>query len=213
MDSLKAFETPIFVFDVPGVDALNAELGRYFLAERLEAPGVQVSNVGGWHSVPDLALRQQPVFRELCAMLAAHFRMATERVLLERGYASAPPYGFGMTGWAMVMNPGDYTIVHDHAQATWSSAYYVDAGDADMEVDPTSGVFVCVDPRRSSPATPGADLFPSSYELRPATGKLFVFPGYLQHYVHAYRGIRPRISIAANASVKFQAGGPATSAP
>jgi len=27
---------------------------------------------------------------------------------------------------------------------------------------------------------------------------LVVFPGYLQHYVHAYRGTRPRVAIACN---------------
>ena len=38
----------------------------------------------------------------------------------------------------------------------------------------------------------------STFTIRPRTGMLVVFPGYLQHYVHAYRGTRPRIAIACN---------------
>ncbi|EEA04372.1 hypothetical protein BH160DRAFT_0274 [Burkholderia sp. H160] len=38
----------------------------------------------------------------------------------------------------------------------------------------------------------------STFMIRPRSGMLVVFPGWLQHYVHPYRGTRPRIIIASN---------------
>jgi uncharacterized protein (TIGR02466 family) len=149
-------------------------------------------------------LRPDPVFRELGAMLASHFRHVTEHTANHRSHAEVPPFGLGLTAWAMVMDDGHYTVMHDHPEATWSSAYYADAGDSDYDVHPDSGALVLIDPRRATGGVQGLDLFPGTFQLRPTTGMLVIFPGWLQHYVHPYRGHRPRVAIAANASVKVQ---------
>ena len=47
-------------------------------------------------------------------------------------------------------------------------------------------------------STAGLDLFPQRFMVKPRTGALVVFPAWLQHYVHAYRGTRPRLAISAN---------------
>ena len=67
---------------------------------------------------------------------------------------------------------------------------------------PDSGLLTFVDPRRGACPVVGLDLFPTTYSVAPATSRLVIFPGYLQHYVHAYCGERPRICIAANASIR-----------
>ena len=76
--------------------------------------------------------------------------------------------------------------------------YYVDAGDPPGEDRPQAGLLALVDPRRGGRPIPEMDLFPSTFTVTPRTGALVVFPGWLQHYVHAYRGARPRISVSCN---------------
>jgi uncharacterized protein (TIGR02466 family) len=207
--SETVFGTPLFVFDVPSVAALTSELARLLTAEAAAKPGIRVSNRGGWHSVPDLALRDEPVFRDLAAMLVEHFRYATEYAARQTGTKRVPPFGLSLTAWAMVMENGHYTVLHDHPEATWSSAFYVDAGDPPTPENPDSGVLTFVDPRRAASPVIGLDLFPTEYAVRPATGRLVIFPGYLQHYVHTYLGSRPRIAIAANAAIRVTGPAPA----
>jgi len=77
--------------------------------------------------------------------------------------------------------------------------YYVDAGD---EAPEPSGQLSFVDPRRSGRTIPDLTLFPTSFDLKPRTGALVIFPGWLQHHVHPYRGQRPRICISANLTME-----------
>ena len=50
---------------------------------------------------------------------------------------------------------------------------------------------------------PGVDLFPTTFTVEPRNGRLVVFPGTLQHYVHPYRGIRERVVISTNVRVEL----------
>jgi hypothetical protein len=43
---------------------------------------------------------------------------------------------------------------------------------------------------------PGLDFVGLTFTLLPRTGRLVVFPGWLPHHEHAYRGQRPRVSIS-----------------
>ncbi|ACY18718.1 hypothetical protein Hoch_6246 [Haliangium ochraceum DSM 14365] len=198
VDRFALFSTPVFVIEVPGTEALNRELAARLLAESQSSPGIQRSNVGGWHSVPDLGQRSEPCFRGFFGMLVDQLQQVFQAVAAGEGVRPQVAYRYGVQSWAMVMREGDYTITHDHATSHWSTAYYVDAGDADSEAHPDSGLLAFIDPRRATADIPGIDLFPSTFTVRPRTGALVVFPGPLQHYVHPYRGQRPRICISSN---------------
>jgi len=197
LHKLGIFGTPLFIFEKvesPG----NAELVTRLLEERDSSPGLVRGNVGGWHSAPDLAQRA-----ELCYQ--ALFQGIVDRVsasiimLCEDGDQKAPePLRYDVHAWATVMRDGDYMIPHDHADAHWSIVYYVDAGDTDLPDHPESGGLTLVDPRRGGRPMPKLDLFPAALHGQAAHGALVVFPAWLQHYVHAYRGKRPRIAISAN---------------
>jgi len=200
MDVVPLFDSPVFVTRLSHRAEADRELARRFTAEALASPGVSVSNRGGWHSVPDLALRPEPLVRGLAEELAARFREATERVAATRTLA-LPRFGLMLTAWAMVMRDGDYTVPHDHPEATWSSAYYLDPGDA-AGAHPESGHLAFLDPRRGASNVLGLDLFPATLSLTPEPSMLVIFPGWLQHWVHPYRGARPRVAIAANASLR-----------
>jgi len=195
MDHLRLFATEIFVFRPEGVAPLNEALREALLVERTRSAGIRASNSGGgWHSVPDLA-RRGPPFHPLFEMIVHHGGRGVRAPAAERGVA-LPPHRWSVQSWAMVMEDGHYTVLHDHAASHWSVAWYVDAGDAPAEGE--SGRLSFVDPRRHVATIPGLDLSPGTFTVTPEDGMLVVFPGSLQHYVHPYRGSRPRICVSAN---------------
>ena len=200
METMNLFSSSVFVFDIDGAAELNAALLEALVAESEETPGILASNRGGWHSVPDIARRPEPVFRIYCEMIVAHMGKAFREWARVAG-VELPPFGMHLHAWAMVMRDGDYTVLHDHGDATIAGPYYLDVGDADLERHPTSGAISFTDPRRASSRVLGLDLFPSTVTLSPPEGKLVLFPGYLQHHVHPYRGTRPRVCIANNATI------------
>jgi uncharacterized protein (TIGR02466 family) len=200
MDRFSLFATPLFVYDVLDVEDMNCELGERLRAEAQASPGVRRANVGGWHSPPDLALRPDPCYRAMMKMIVDHVGATHSKIVSTMGLAPSPPWGFAAQAWAMVMRNGDYTIAHDHGESHWSTSYYVDAGDADLDRTPDSGALAVLDPRRGGRPIPRLESG-STFTIRPRTGMLVVFPGWLQHYVHPYRGSRPRIAIACNVTM------------
>ena len=198
MDRFALFNTPVLVHDIEGMEDVNRDLSRLLLAEAESSPGFQRSNVGGWHSVPNLSQRREACYQSLMQQVVRHVRITFDEVAAAAGKTSEINYRYQIHGWAMVMNDGDYTIVHDHAEAHWSLAYYADAGDSDYDKYPMSGHIAFIDPRRGAASIPGIDLFPTSFAIKARTSSMVIFPGWLQHYVHAYRGTRPRICISCN---------------
>lgn len=203
MDRIALFTTPVLVFQLDGMESTNRQLAERLVAESESKPGLVRSNVGGWHSVPDLSQRRDDCYRQLMEQIVRHVRITFNEVASAAGIEPTQRFRFGVHGWAMVMRDGDYTILHDHAESHWSVAYYADAGDADPERHPSSGVLAFVDPRRSGSTIAGVDLFPSTFTIRPHTGMLVIFPGWLQHYVHPYRGQRPRVCVSCNVQMEL----------
>jgi len=196
MPHLTLFPTPVSLYDLPNMDEVNRDLTARLVAESASVPSVRRSNVGSWHS-PDLAGRPEAPFRTLFQNIVTRVRETVDGLAKERGQP-LPPMRIGVHAWAMVMRNGDYTIPHDHSEAHWATVYYVDAGDADEAAHPASGLLALVDPRHGKRPMPGFDLAGTTYTALPRTGRLVVFPGWLLHYVHDYRGRRPRISISCN---------------
>lgn len=198
VDQVSLFATPVLIYSLDSATELNHALRDQLLAEYAQSPGIQRSNVGGWHSIPNLSQRPDPCFRALMELIVHYVYRATEALTQSRNLTIARHYQFSVQAWAMVMRTHDYTVLHDHSEAHWSTVYYVDEGDADLDQFPDSGILAFVDPRGSISSIAGQDFFPSTFKLRPRTSSLVVFPGWLQHYVHAYRGERPRICVSAN---------------
>lgn len=196
MDVHPLFSTPVAVAQIPDFDAIDRELAERLLVEEQSSPGVVRSNVGGWHSAPDLSLRTEPCYRAVIEMVVAQVGRLVA-ALAQEARLTLPAYRHVVQAWAMIMRAGDHAVVHHHGDAHWSAVYYVDAGDADPALA-ESGALVLVDPRRGGRPLPGLDLFSAISSITPRTSSLVLFPGWLQHYVHPYRGRRPRISISCN---------------
>lgn len=202
MPHLPLFATPLSMYESPGMDEVNRDLTARLVAESVSVPSVHRSNVGGWHSQPNLALRPEACFRTLIQHIVTRVRETVEGLAQESGQ-QLPVMRFGVHAWAMVMRNGDYTIPHDHADAHWATVYYADAGDADEGAYPDSGLLALVDPRHGARPMPGLDLLGKTFTARPSAGRLLVFPGWLLHYVNAYSGQRPRVSVSCNVTFEL----------
>lgn len=200
--AIGLFSTPVVVFDLPGMEAINAELAAQLLTEEQIVPSWHRANVGGWHSAPDLSQRAQPCYRALMRAVVDQVTGVVGALAADAGIEQVPAYRYGVTAWGMILRDGHYVTVHDHGDVHWSAAYYVDAGDDAPE---PSGQLAFVDPRRSGRSIPELALLPTSFEVRPRTGALVIFPGWLQHHVHAYRGKRPRICVSCNLTMEIAA--------
>jgi hypothetical protein len=74
--------------------------------------------------------------------------------------------------WAVVMEPGDQALPHDHLSASWSCVYYIDVED---DVAP---------------------IFLEDKEVHVKNGMMVLFPGLLTHFVPPTKG--RRIAVAMN---------------
>lgn len=197
LHKLGIFGTPLFIFEkIAGPD--NEDLAKRLLEEREKSPGIKRHLVGGWHSAPDLTSRPELCYQGLVQGVVDRVSAAIGMLAEEAGLPTPEALRYDVHAWATVMRDGDYVVAHDHDEAHWSIVYYVDAGDVDLPDHPESGALALVDPRRGGRPMPHVDLFPQKFVVKPRTGALVVFPAYLQHYVHPYRGARPRIAVSAN---------------
>lgn len=190
------FPSPVFLSLPPGQEALRATLRDRLLAEAAVQPGVQKSNVGGWHSPPDLLERPDPPFQALGRLILDGFREVLRQQAESGGRAVDPAMRVGGQAWAMVMKRGHYSTPHHHGDAHWAAVYYVDAGDPG-DSGP-GGRLTFLDPRGPLKGEDPLELFDTRHDLKPRDGLLVFFPGWLQHHVHPYAGDRARVSVSCN---------------
>lgn len=197
MPLASLFATPVAMYEYPGNEALNQELTALLTAESKTVPSIKHSNVGSWHSQYDLQKRPEACFRTLNDMVLQRAQETSATIAKSLG-CKLPTTRATTHMWAMVMYDGHYTIPHTHADSHWATVYYPDVGDGDNANHPDSGVIAFTDPRSGVMPLPGLDMTGGEFLVSPKAGQLLVFPGWLTHYVHVYRGTRPRISIACN---------------
>ena len=193
--AISLFATPVVVIDLPDMAEVNAELARHLLAEEHTIPSWHRANVGAWHSEPDLSRQPHDGFRAVIRHVVAAVAGTVASLAGDAGILQLPQFRYAVTAWAMILRNGHYVTPHDHGDVHWSAAYYVDAGD---DLPAPSGRLAFLDPRRSGCTIPGVALFPTAFEIAPRTSALAIFPGWLQHHVHAYRGERPRMCTSCN---------------
>ena len=196
---MPLFSTWIYVCE-SGPSHLNEDLA--LLAHTLmqdERNASRRTNAGGWHYAFDLFERTEPVvsrFREHLEQhvqaFLNHFRPAERR----------KKDAFRLRGWINVNQAGHSNVLHCHPGSFLSATYYV-------KVPPgmKGGEIYFRDPRGPAVAmyeTPGIELpwvgSGVGIPVAPATGKLLLFPSWLEHRVERFEGPGERISIACNAS-------------
>jgi uncharacterized protein (TIGR02466 family) len=190
---LDLFATPVFLFHHPDPESVNPALRAHFLERREREPSFGVSNIGGWHSPPDVASDPSAAVQALCRWVLDCF----SRALTDVSGQALDDMGLvrGLQAWAMVMTHGAYSALHDHADAVWSGVYYVDMGDA---TPAPSGRLGLVDPRGGIARRWPLPMFSPDVIVEPQAGRLVLFPSWLRHQVFPYQGEAPRISVSWN---------------
>lgn len=192
-----AFSTPISCRVIPGADTVNRGLREIVLEHMEKTEGLHKSNVNGWHSEDTLFQWPNTEVKQLLEWVGQAVKsmtMFTTGAETVRGEIDA-------WGWANVSWTGSYNKPHIHPDAMWSGVYYVDAGSSPEE-QPDSGMLEFLDPRAGIDVLkiPGMP-FTGGFQMRPRTGMMVLFPGWLYHFVNPYQGDSMRISIAFNVRV------------
>src|SRR6266478_6390333 len=196
---LPLFSTWIYQCD-NGPVHLNAALEE--LASRLREDtrnATRRTNAGGWHYAFDLFELKEPVLDEFRNHMEQHVQAFLNHF---RPEARKKKDQFRLQGWINVNRASNFNTLHCHPGCFVSATYYVN-------VPPVmqGGEIYFRDPRGPAVAmyeTPGIELpwigSGLGIPIAPATGKLLLFPSWLEHRVESFTGEGERISIAFNAS-------------
>jgi uncharacterized protein (TIGR02466 family) len=200
-ERLDLFPTPVLMIRPPEAAQINESLLAAVRAERDSNPGVQRSNLGGWHSRNGMTTWGGPPARKLAELAIA----AAGPHMVDVAPGSRPVVQWSVDMWANINQPGDSNQVHCHTGTFWSGTYYADPGGA--EVEGCGGELVLEDPRYPgafmvNPSilfrNPDRSPMPVQVTIRPEAGLLVLFPSWLRHSVRPHGGDRERVSIALN---------------
>lgn len=199
------FETPLIFTELQGSAELNSRLLAVIEERRKADPqGMAISNRLGWHSDTEmLEWGGEPAHRLMDTVIevANHYTG-------DIGGKGRRRFIWVPEMWANVSGQGASNQLHSHPGSFWSAVYYVDDGYGGSNDRSLGGELEIEDPRipminmeapdlrfrpsKDSPAVPHDAL------IRPASGRLLMFPGWLRHAVKPYLGNGVRISVAMN---------------
>jgi uncharacterized protein (TIGR02466 family) len=195
---IPAFPTLIGRFQIPDSESMNRELRVLIMNEASAHPSLGRSDIGGWHSRPDLLHKLNPAMFAMTGWL----RWALRRMVDASSGGDRYTGTLSVSAWATICRTGAYHAPHSHPDSAWSGVYYVDAGSRSPN-RPLSGVLEFLDPRNGAEAVPSPCGEP--LRVQPQSGLLVVFPSWLYHWVHPYEGETPRIAISFNAAMPASA--------
>ncbi len=200
--AIGLFETMIVVDELPNAIAVNAALKQAILDRRAASPGVTISNIGGWQSEHDLASWGGQALQ----YLLRHVIALADRHCIDIVSPGTPRHHWSTDMWANVSPPHASNQMHTHPGAYWSAVYYVDDGSAGA-ANPQGGELIIEDPRMpmilmTMPnlrfRKPDGTAHEPQLRLKPKSGRLVLFPAWLNHGVVPHGGPDDRISIAIN---------------
>jgi uncharacterized protein (TIGR02466 family) len=192
------FETSILHGRLSDAGPMTEALEAAIRARMAEDPGLDRSNVGGWHSRTDMLDWGGPAAAKLADIAVKMAKRMSH-------FDGAEPL-WSVRMWANVSPPGALNMSHAHPGVLWAAVYYVAAGEADA-----GGELYLEDPRFPVPQMTlpgfraiGADGVPQNVDHRiaPQRGDLILFPAWMRHGVRPCRGSGERISIAMNLYVR-----------
>lgn len=178
-----------FVID-GSLDVDNDALKKYCLETREKDPGRQISNQGGWQS--NLIMKVENDFRELYEKVLETLISANK----ELGFDGPTPRM--QSFWMNINGEGNYNEVHDHPGCFYAGVYYVDAEEDQGEIvfyNPISFFSNYTVMNNVKEFTPYNAV---NWRFKPKTGRLLIFPSYLNHFVRRNMSNKERISIAFN---------------
>ena len=167
----------------------NELLARAYELRDRDPRGVSRTNIAGWQS--NNTIQQLPEF----TVINRRILQACERIAESQHFI--PGLTFDHQAWVNISPPGSSNQVHYHANCYFSGVYYVSL-DA-----PQCGSIFFRDPRTASrmmpfPATKQTPFTASEVRMPPEPGRLYIFPGWLEHGVEVNQSDSDRVSISFN---------------
>lgn len=162
------------------------------LANRMHSndlSGVANTNVKGWQS-PNI-LQDLPEFAEINLRIL----QVCERIGESLHFKSNHTYSH--QAWVNISPPGASNKIHFHANCHFSGVYYISLK------APECGSIFFRDPRIASrmmtyPVDKPTGFTTDEIQMRPEAGRMYVFPGWLEHGVEENRSDQDRVSIGFN---------------
>ena len=182
------FPTPIYIADIKH-PTLNQELERAIIAWTNQEKGRVRTNNKGWHS--DTTMNELPEYAKLVDML-----YSAQRTIYDQEYYESEPFLGNM--WANINPPGGSNRAHIHPNSLWSGVYYVKApqNSGQLKIEDPRSVALMSRPRQKDVPKPDRLLREHHYE--PKTGRLIMFPSWLNHCVDPNNSNDIRISVSFN---------------
>ncbi len=171
------------------IDVDNAKIEQYCYQRKAIDSGVEMSNVGGWHS--EFFDPWIPEINELTTIVKSKLDEVSD--IIDFGVKAELDKCF-----INISKKGDSHKIHDHPGSFLSAVYYVDA-------DAFRGNLVFHSDNRiinwiqnEKKIKQFNILNCSSWTVTGATGKLIIFPAWLKHEVTVNNTDKDRISIVYN---------------
>lgn len=167
--------------------ANNAELKRWAYEKRKSDKGRKVSNQGGWQS-NDILLGENYEIDKLVAYLNSEIKECSIQVGL--------PELEIQNIWININPPGAFNLLHNHLGSVLSGVYYVDASDYQGNIifQRNDNAYYHI-PENVNQHTYYTSTV-ATYRCK--TGALYIFPGWLPHFVEGNKSNTDRISISFN---------------
>lgn len=192
---IPLFPTQILQSSLQDSTVLNPQLVAEVLQLRASRSGVNKTNVGGWHSAPDLQFVQLPAVQQFVSEISS--RLSAWAAQYFQLQEPMDPKLWQIELWANCNEQGHFNKAHDHFRSgiVASGFYYVRCGGEDV-----GGETVFIN-QQSCPLNINLNVPLQSPEFRvtPVDGTMYIFPSWLGHRVLPYRGETTRISLAFNA--------------
>ena len=182
------FPTPIYIADIKH-PTLNQELERDIISWSNRDKGMIRTNIKGWHSTTNM--HELPQFKKLVNML-----YDCQKTIYEQEYYESEPFLGNM--WANINPPGGSNRAHIHPNSLWSGVYYVKApqNSGQLKIEDPRSVALMTRPKQKDVPKPDRLLREHHYE--PKTGRLIMFPSWLNHCVDPNNSNDIRISVSFN---------------
>jgi uncharacterized protein (TIGR02466 family) len=171
-------------------ESFNAKLLKLANEMRAKDPvGVANTNIRGWQS-PNI-LQNLDEFADMNLRIL----QVCERIAESQYFK--PNVMFQHQAWVNISPPGASNQIHFHANCHFSGVYYISLK------EPECGSIFFRDPRVASrmftsPITQPTDFTAEQVRMRPEEGRMYVFPGWLEHGVEINQSDRDRVSISFN---------------
>lgn len=173
----------------------NEELKQYALMLRENSPGVVKSNFLGWQS--DILQIPNPQISLLVNLILEKSNSLKSKLGFKEDYQL-----YLSNLWININHRSSFNRPHIHPDCLLAGVYYV-------ECNENQGQLVFRNPSLVQQCIVNEDSLleftpynSSTWSVRPETGKLMIFPAWVEHYVEPNVTDEERISIAFNISIR-----------